>query len=90
METIRLDFAECADRGDINRVLKRELDLPDYQGESWDELWACMRQALSDPICAEISGIKTVWEDLGDELDDMLDVFEQMSEEGGFFYRVTE
>lgn len=85
-----MDFASCADMRDVNRVLKTELDLPRYRGESWDELWECMRRTLTEPVFAEVCGMADLWEDYGDELDDMLEVFEQMNEEGGFAFRVTE
>ena len=55
-----LDFRTIKDHADVHRVIKKELDFPDYYGGNWDAFWDCVKGLIGDPIHIEILGLDVV------------------------------
>ena len=41
-EKYTLDFSKIEHWGEFHKIIKDELDLPDYYGRNWDALWDCL------------------------------------------------
>ena len=56
-ELYTLDFRNVKNYTDMHRIIKRELDFPDYYGGNWDAFWDCVKGLIGDPIHIEILGL---------------------------------
>ena len=55
-----LDFRNVKNYTDMHRIIKRELDFPDYYGGNWDAFWDCLTDMRGRPIHIEILGLDTL------------------------------
>ena len=47
-ELYTLDFRGVKDSMDVHRIIKKELDFPDYYGCNWDALWDCLTEIYEE------------------------------------------
>jgi len=59
-ELYTLDFRDVKDYKDMHRIIKRELDFPDYYGGNMDAFWDCLTDMRGRPIHIEILGLDVV------------------------------
>ena len=71
-ELYTLDFTNVEGYFHMHRIIKKELDFPDYYGENWDALWDCLTDMIGDRTHIEIVGFD-VLENVLDEED--LEIF---------------
>ena len=66
-EKYTLDFSKIEHWGDFHKIIKDELDFPDYYGRNWDALWDCLADMIDvdEPLNIEILGadvLEKKWE----------------------------
>ena len=77
---IVLDFSGCRYLGEVHLILKEKFGLPEYYGENWDALWDCLDGLFykRGDFGVEIYGSSMIDEELLDEFQLMLEVFEDV------------
>lgn len=87
METIKLDGRKFTSKEVLHKILKGQLDLPDYYGENADALWDCLTGWIDTPITIEWAFFEESKKMLGSYADLILETFQDAQEEmpGRFF-----
>ena len=81
-EIIEVDFSGCRYLGEIHRILKQQLNFPDYYGENLDALWDCLRDYNDeDAIQVYVKGVNQIPEELSEHMKGILEVFDDVHEE---------
>jgi len=77
---IILDFSGVQYLGEMHLLLKEKFGLPEYYGENWDALWDCLDGLFykRGDFGVEIYGSSMMDEELLDEFQLMLEVFEDV------------
>lgn len=77
---IVLNFSKVRDWDDLHDLLKEKFGLPDYYGRNWSALWDCLRfeWCQNEPVCIELYGVFSVCEDLQEEIEIMLRIFQRV------------
>lgn len=55
-----LDFSGINRIDDIHRIIKNELDFPDYYGMNWDACWDCLTDMVGNPLHIKLIGVERV------------------------------
>ena len=80
-ELYTLDFTKVEDYFHMHRIIKKELDFPDYYGENLDALWDCLTDMVDDDkIHIEIIGLDALRKNLDKleyKVDKLLEVFKR-------------
>ena len=54
-----LDFSKVQYLGEVHKIIKEELDFPDYYGENWYAFWDCLTDMIGDdPLHIELRGME--------------------------------
>ena len=77
-ELYTLDFRNVKDYADVHRVIKRELDFPDYYGGNLDAFWDCLKGLIGDPIHIEILGIDVLQQKCGEKAAIMVETLREL------------
>jgi len=72
---IKLDFSGCKYIMQFHQILRVQLGLPDYYGNSWDALWDLMQSYRDYPTAIEVYGLDQLPKELEPAVEDMFDVF---------------
>ena len=82
-ELYTLDFRNVKDYADVHRVIKRELDFPDYYWGNLDAFWDCLTDMYGDPIHIEIIGLDVIERKFGaDTTQKMLEILKSFKHFG--------
>lgn len=72
-----LDFSGLKYYSDIHRILKEELDFPEYYGENWDALWDCLTDMVGQKIVIEIYGMEVLRQKFPEDAESLLGIFRE-------------
>ena len=67
-----LDFSKAEHYLEIHKIIKAELDFPDYYGCNWDAFWDCLTDMVGRPVNIRIIGIENIEKTFGSDESDML------------------
>ena len=67
-----LDFSKAEHYLEIHKIIKAELDFPDYYGCNWDAFWDCLTDMVGRPVNIRIIGIENIEKIFGSDESDML------------------
>lgn len=74
----KVDFSEVKQYGDIHKILRRDLEFPDYYGGNLDALWDCLTdQLLSGITYIEIVSFDKILKEYSNEWQGILEVFKE-------------
>lgn len=73
-----LDFSQIKYFGDIHKVIKNELDFPDYYGENWDAFWDCLTDMVGRAINIEIIGLDRAYKLFGKEAEMICSILKEL------------
>lgn len=80
-----LDFSNCKYLGEVHKIIKDELELPDFYGENLDALWDSVTGIMYVP-----ANIKIIFKpetkpsaDLANAVEEIISVFKEAEEEYG-------
>ncbi|KHD35862.1 barnase inhibitor [Clostridium acetobutylicum] len=59
MKIVTIDGKEFKDKENLHRILKKELNFPEYYGKNLDALWDCLTGETKMPL-------KIVWKNFND------------------------
>ncbi len=59
-ELYTLDFSNVKYLGEVHRIIKEELDFPDYYGENISALWDCLTDMAGAPLHIELRGFERI------------------------------
>ncbi|KMQ16263.1 barstar family protein [Bacillus mycoides] len=76
METIQLDGRKFTSKEMLHKILKDQLDLPDYYGENADALWDCLTGWIDTPVKIEWEFFRESKKMLGSYADLILETFQ--------------
>ncbi len=69
-----LDFSKAEHHLEIHKIIKAELDFPDYYGCNWDAFWDCLTDMVGRPVNIKIIGIENIEKKFGiDESNILID-----------------
>ena len=77
-ELYTLDFRSVTDYMDVHRVIKRELDFPDYYGCNWSAFWDCLTDMRGRPIHIEILGLDTLRQKCGEKASILVETLREL------------
>ncbi len=80
-EIIEVDFSECRYLGEIHKVLKQQLDFPDYYGENLSALWDCLRYYSFEDTKIIVKGISELPSELKEYMNRIIEVFDDVHTE---------
>ena len=77
-ELYTLDFRDVKNYTDMHRIIKRELDFPDYYGGNMDAFWDCLTDMRGRPIRIEILGIGVLQQKCGEKAAIMVETLREL------------
>ena len=77
-ELYTLDFRNVKDYTDMHRIIKKELDFPDYYGGNWSAFWDCLTDMVDDPIHIEILGFDVVEREFTNAAPKMIEILKRL------------
>ena len=80
-EIIAVDFSGCRYLGEIHKVLKQQLDFPDYYGENLSALWDCLRYYSFEDTKIIVKGITELPGELKEHMNRIIEVFDDVHTE---------
>jgi RNAse (barnase) inhibitor barstar len=79
-EKYTLDFSNVKDYFDMHRIIKDELDFPDYYGENWSAFWDCLTDMITvgKPLFFELIGVEALEQKNSDDLKKMIEILKRL------------
>ena len=69
-----LDFSKVNYYLDMHRVIKEELDFPDYYGCNWSAFWDCLTDMVGRKVHIELIGLEVIERKFDEEAKIMVDI----------------
>ena len=76
-----LDFTHCKTFNDMYDIISVPFDFPEFFGKNPDALWDCMRDYCEKGTRVIVKGSKNIHEDLKDEFELIIRVFNRLHKE---------
>ena len=80
-KVIEVDFSDCKYLGEIHRVMKKQLDFPEYYGENLSALWDCLRYYSFEETKIIVKGINELPNELKVYMNNIFKVFDDVHAE---------
>ena len=77
-EKYTLDFSTIKNWDEFHKIIKNELDFPDYYGRNWDACWDCLTDMVGDPLHIELVGFEKVQSKFPRDAKIMLDILKDL------------
>ena len=77
-ENYVLDFSSVKYLGEVHRIIKDELDFPDYYGENWSAFWDCLTDMIDDPLHIRLVGFEVIQREFPFDADIMLNTLKDL------------
>jgi len=71
-ETYTLDFSKVTHIQEVHKIIKEELDFPDYYGENWYAFWDCLTDMATQPLHIRLIGLEQMQKNFPWDTDVML------------------
>ena len=72
-----VDFTKVKYYLEMNAVIWKSLDFPDYYGCNWDAFWDCLTDMYGDPIHIEIIGLEVIERKFGDSAKKIIEILKR-------------
>jgi ribonuclease inhibitor len=76
-----IDGNQIVSQEELHKILKRELELPDYYGNNLDALYDCLTSWVDLPLTIEWNNFSESKNCLGDYANKVLETFKEAEEE---------
>ncbi|HBF14114.1 MAG TPA: hypothetical protein DDW30_00235 [Clostridiales bacterium] len=73
-----LDFSGINRIGDIHRIIRDELDFPDYYGMNWDACWDCLTDMVGKPLHIKLIGVERIRQKFPRHAEILLELFKEL------------
>ncbi|AHZ17375.1 MULTISPECIES: barstar family protein [Bacillus] len=83
MEIAIIDGKDVTSTEALHRILKDQLDFPDFYGENLNALWDCLTGWIEFPLTLVWKNFEASQKALGSDADDVLELFQEAQEELG-------
>ncbi|QQD81464.1 barstar family protein [Bacillus siamensis] len=92
MIVVIIDGKDITSTEALHRILKDQLDFPDYYGENLNALWDCLTGWIEFPLTLVWKNFDISQKALGSDADDVLELFQEAQEEldGEFFIQIEQ
>ncbi|PIK31463.1 barnase inhibitor [Bacillus siamensis] len=92
MIVVIIDGKDITSTEALHRILKDQLDFPDYYGENLNALWDCLTGWIEFPLTLVWKNFDVSQKALGSDADDVLELFQEAQEElnGEFFIQIEQ
>lgn len=83
MEIVIIDGKDVTSTEALHRILKDQLDFPNFYGENLNALWDCLTGWIELPLTLVWENFEASQKALGSDADDVLELFQEAQEELG-------
>ncbi|RCX32409.1 MULTISPECIES: barstar family protein [Bacillus amyloliquefaciens group] len=92
MEIVIIDGKDVTSTETLHRILKDQLDFPDFYGENLNALWDCLTGWIEYPLTLVWKNFEFSQKELGSDADDVLELFQEAQAEldGEFFIQIDQ
>ena len=74
-----LDFSKAEHYLEIHKIIKAELDFPDYYGANWDAFWDCITDFIdSRGLDLEIIGLDKIYSEFKEDVDILVELLKDL------------
>ncbi len=81
MKYITLDFAGIKSLWELHEYFKTVFQLPEHYGRNMDALWDCLYYSFEFPTTIKLKNISAIPDEMGDEVEIMLELFDDLQRE---------
>jgi len=83
MNKIILDLTQCKTAYEIHETIQKTFNFPDFYGKNFAALWDCLRDYCESNTIIYIKGLDCIPEVLKRYAQDIVEVFEDFTVDGG-------
>ena len=84
-----VDFTGAKDYREVYKIIKRDLEFPDYFGENLDAFWDCLTDMITEQPFITVKGVKSLPKRLQRDMTDIMRLFRRAEEVYPQYIRVV-